>query len=89
MWRQFESNVIQQKNTVEGLMYMLSGLNNRSNLSYTTNARQSYQQPPREFDDMPRRTNNNFRTSNRGFSIQKSSSKPFKDPDVWEPPPPM
>lgn len=69
-------------------MYMLSGLNNKSSLSYTTKPRESYDQP-KEFDDAPRRTNNNFRTSNRGFSVNKSNSRPFKDPDVWDPPPPV
>lgn len=36
---------------------------------------------------MPRKTNTNFRTSTRGgMSVNK---KPYKDPDVWDPPPPM
>lgn len=42
---------------------------------------------------MPRQTNSNFRTSNRGFSINRSnnniSNKPYKDPDVWDSPPPV
>lgn len=43
VWRQVESNVIQEKNSVEGLIYMLSGLNNRSTLTYTK-PRDSYDQ---------------------------------------------
>lgn len=39
---------------------------------------------------MPRRTNTNFRTTTRvGMSVNKTSNKGFKDPDVWDPPPPM
>lgn len=34
-------------------------------------------------------TANNFRGTGRGFSQNKSSSRPFKDPDVWDPPPPV
>ena len=43
VWRQVESNVIQEKNSVEGLIYMLSGLSNRSTLTYTK-PRDSYDQ---------------------------------------------
>ena len=43
VWRQVESNVIQEKNSVEGLIYMLSGLNNRCTLTYTK-PRDSYDQ---------------------------------------------
>jgi hypothetical protein len=39
---------------------------------------------------MPRRTSNNFRTTTRvGMSVNKTSNKVFKDPDVWDPPPPL
>lgn len=38
---------------------------------------------------MPRQTGTNFRGTSRGFSYNKSNNKPFKDPDVWDPPPPV
>lgn len=40
-------------------------------------------------------TNNHFRATNRGFSANRNkpnsqaSKKPFKDPDVWDSPPPL
>lgn len=41
-------------------------------------------------------TNNNFRATNRGFSANRGKKYPlnqnnnqFKDPDVWETPPPL
>ena len=69
-------------------MSMLSGLNNKSGLSYTMKPNREIYDQSMGHDDVVRRTSNNFRTTNRGFSVNKSSSKPFKDPDVWEPPPP-
>lgn len=65
---------------------MISGLNRSThypNKSRQTNGLQY------NFEDGVRRTNNNFRTSTRGFSVNKSNNKQFKDPDVWDPPPPM
>lgn len=72
---------------MEALISMLSGLNNRSTLSYTK-PRDNYDQS-KEFDESSRRTNPNFRTSNRGFSLNKPNQRQMKDPDVWDPPPPM
>lgn len=88
LWRQFESSVIQEKNSVEALMSMLSGLNNKSGLSYTMKPSRDPYEHSNENEEAPRRTSNNFRTTNRGFSVNKSSTKPFKDPEVWDPPPP-
>jgi hypothetical protein len=44
------------------------------------------------YDETSRKTNTNFRSTNRGFSANKPkpnnlSNQPFKDPDVWESPP--
>ena len=44
------------------------------------------------YDELHRKTNNNFRATNRGFSANKNknmidNNQPFKDPDVWESPP--
>lgn len=66
------------------MMSMISGLNNRSIMSNKPREVYGHSQ---DFDDGVRKTNNNFRTSNRGFSYNKSSNRPFKDPDVWDPPP--
>ena len=66
---------------------MLSGMNNNSNMSYVKE-RQIYNHS-KNFDEAPRKTGTNFRGTARGFSYNKSSNKPFKDPDVWEPPPPL
>lgn len=68
------------------MMSMISGLNNRSVIPNKPREVYGHSQ---DFDDGVRRTNNNFRTSTRGFSYNKSNNRPFKDPDVWDPPPPM
>ena len=67
-------------------MYMLSGL--QANNSSYVKEREIHNQS-KNFDDEVRQTSNNFRGTKRGFSYNKSSNKPFKDPDVWEPPPPL
>jgi hypothetical protein len=47
------------------------------------------------YEESYRKTNINFRATNRGFSANKQkqnsliTQKPVKDPDVWESPPPM
>jgi hypothetical protein len=67
---------------------MLSGLSNQSGMYKTKEIFNSWQ--PRDNDDIPKRTSNNFRTTTRvGMSAIKTSNKYIKDPDVWDPPPGM
>lgn len=46
------------------------------------------------YEEAFRNTNNKFRSTNRGFSAKRPNlnseiSKPFKDPEIWESPPPI
>lgn len=82
---------------------MLAGMNyNSSNIySNTRNDRPlPFSNPSIQVEDSPFRvTKSNFRATNRGFSANRGKqgggnhfqqpSKPFKDPDVWDSPPPM
>jgi katanin p60 ATPase-containing subunit A1 len=66
-------------------MNMLTGLGNQSGMYKTKEIFNNWQ--PRENDEIPRRTSNNFRTTMRiGVSANKTSGKYIKDPDVWDPP---
>jgi hypothetical protein len=68
---------------------MISGINtNNSGIYKEEKFGNSNPNISKEVDEIPRKTNSNFRTSNRGFSINKSNhninnAKQFKDPDVW------
>ena len=66
-------------------MYMLSGL--QTNNSSYIKEREVFNHS-RDFNEAPRKTGTNFRGTKRGFSYNKSNNKPFKDPDVWDPPTP-
>ena len=64
---------------------MLSGL--QTNNSSYIKEREVFNHS-RDFNEAPRKTGTNFRGTKRGFSYNKSNNKPFKDPDVWDPPSP-
>ena len=49
-WRQFESGVIAEKNAVESLMYMLSGLQSNNSGSYALDKEKQIYNVSREFD---------------------------------------
>jgi hypothetical protein len=79
---------------------MLSGMSfNNSSVIYSRNDRPL--PPPNNsihYEESPFGvTKSNFRTTNRGFSANRpkpgsrnqAQKEPFKDPDVWESPPPM
>lgn len=67
---------------------MISGINN--NGSSYNREREIFNKSREYNDEYQRKTNNNFRTSKRGFSIDRPNNNyPPKDPDVWDPPPPM
>jgi hypothetical protein len=94
-WRKFQGEVNNEKSAVESIRSMLTGItsNNSSlisredrSLPYANHSNQSI-----TLDDPARKTNNNFRATNRGFSANRKqqSTKPFKDPDVWDSPPPF
>lgn len=66
-------------------MSMISGLGNSG--SYARRDVFGGGSMARDSEEIPKKTVSNFRTTTRGFSMNKSSTKPFKDPDVWDPPP--
>lgn len=73
---------------------MLSGLNN-SSISYT----KIHDSPPQlvhHFSEAPSKQLDNYTYSKRGQSLSRNDHErqlkdllDFKDPDVWEPPPPI
>ena len=76
---------------------MLSGItvNNSAIISRPERPTPFYNNSIHYEENNMRRTNNNFRATTRGFSAQrhKQPNQPmknqFKDPDVWETPPPL
>lgn len=96
-WRKFQGEVINEKNAVEAIRAMLSGINNNSSLLSTDRPLLREDRPlpyannSINYEDPARKTKSNFRATNRGFSANRKQNeeKPFKDPDVWDSPPPM
>lgn len=79
---------------------MLSGMNFNSSSIMTRPEKPSpFYNNSIHYEENPfRQTNNQFRATNRGFSANRpkpnsqagqSYKKPFKDPDVWDSPPPL
>jgi len=78
---------------------MLSGISFSSSAVYTRNDRPlPVPNKSIHYEESPFRiTNNNFRATNRGFSanrgkqpnLSQKANQPFKDPDIWDSPPPL
>jgi hypothetical protein len=96
----FEAEVIDEKNAVEAVKALLTGItnNNSSVLTRDTDRPIHREEKPLpyfnnsiNYEDSSRKTNHNFRATNRGFSANRKTTapKPFKDPDVWDSPPPI
>lgn len=87
-WRKFEAEVINEKNAVESVRALLTGINNNSSIISRADDRPILPLPSNNsinYEDSARKTNTNFRATNRGFSANRkpTAAKPFKDPDVW------
>ena len=81
---------------------MLNGMNYNSSAVYNRNEQPlpPFSNKSIHVEESPFRvTNSNFRATNRGFSAKRGQqggsminqpyNKPFKDPDVWDSPPPL
>lgn len=73
---------------------MLSGLNgNNSSIISRDEMQLPYYNNSINYEETNRKTNTNFRTSNRGFSANRAKpnnpTKVIKDPDIWDSPPPI
>ena len=74
---------------------MLNGMNGYSSAIYNRNDKPlPYSNPSINYEEGAfRNTNQNFRATNRGFSANKPQNKQvqkqFKDPDIWDSPPPI
>lgn len=81
---------------MESIKAMLAGMNiNNSSIVNREDKPLPVQNHSINYEESYRKTNINFRATNRGFSANKQkqnslvTQKPFKDPDVWESPPPL
>ena len=74
---------------------MLTGIScNQSSFTYRDEKPMPYSNHSINFEEQGRRTNSNFRATNRGFSANRGKAyqprqQPLKDPDVWDSPPPL
>ena len=81
---------------MESIRGMLSGItfNNSSVIVNRDDRQLPVNNNSINYDETHRKTNTNFRATNRGFSANKHKNiqpdnQPFKDPDIWESPPPI